>query len=303
MAGEGGQQAQQLAAGQASVAGVGAAQPGGPMAATVGVGAMGGAVQTVQPGTPTDDTFMGIERYKINAIFSIIDALALAGVGDGTNPVVKKLVTKLGATVQTAPVAAVIASATQEEDEAEVLTGLVDVQGEGETLTEVPAGMLFKSKVRLARTLCVEKCRPPSVNSDRPPTAELAAVQTQMAAIASTLASVQSAPREQPMPSSVGIRKLKLKETVDQMSEEECEVLSDAQIAKCWAHYETLMGEGEKPEKGEEPTNEQLSAINHMLQMGLLPYVDFLYLRAVWDPHDQASEASGNSFELGRRDC
>ena len=80
---------------------------------------------------------------------------------------------------------------------------------------------------------------------------------------------------------SVAKRKLKLKEIIDQSSEEECEVMSETAIAAAYARYEALFGEGESPPVDEDPTEEQLSALNHLLSTNLCPYVDF----CIFGPH------------------
>ena len=94
----------------------------------------------------------------------------------------------------------------------------------------------------------------------------------------------QLPPGSQPAPpSAVATRKLKLKELVDQISEEECDYLTETQIAACYARFETLMGEGERPPKAEDPTQEQLSAVAHLIKTGVNPYVDF----GIFGPYGQ----------------
>ena len=48
-------------------------------------------------------------------------------------------------------------------------------------------------------------------------------------------------------PSTVTGRKLKLKELVDQVSEEECDALTDEQWPAAYARYEATMGKDDKP--------------------------------------------------------
>ena len=81
----------------------------------------------------------------------------------------------------------------------------------------------------------------------------------------------------------VSVRKLKLQQLVDQTTEEECDVLTEFQIAKCYAVYEALYGSDERPPKDEDPSSDQLAAIAHMLKNGLNPLVDF----AIWKNHGQ----------------
>jgi hypothetical protein len=159
-----------------------------------------------------------------------------------------------------------------------VITGLREYKPNGaDGHDESSAGMLFKAKVRMARQLCIEKFNvKPALQSVQPDVSlGLQQVQSQMSVLAAALVAPGVQVPSTQAASSVAVRKIKLKEIVDQMSEEEAEAMTDTRIAQCWAQYETLFGVGEKPEKGEEPSYDQLAAIDHMLRMNVLPYVDF----------------------------
>ena len=69
-----------------------------------------------------------------------------------------------------------------------------------------------------------------------------------------------------------------------------CEFLSEAEIAAAYAQYEALMGAGEKPAYDEDPTQDQLSAISHLLKLGLNLYVDF----GMFGPTDRESRKRSN---------
>ena len=73
-------------------------------------------------------------------------------------------------------------------------------------------------------------------------------------------------------------RRLKLKELIDQVNEDKFEPLPDMEVAACVGRYEVVMGQDEVPPSGEEPTEEQLSAIAFMLKAGLNPYADSAFL-------------------------
>ena len=76
-------------------------------------------------------------------------------------------------------------------------------------------------------------------------------------------------------PSTVTGRKLKLKELVDQVSEEECDALTDEQWLAAYARYKATMGKDDKPPEEEERTLGQLSAVSYLIKSYANPYVDF----------------------------
>ena len=82
-------------------------------------------------------------------------------------------------------------------------------------------------------------------------------------------------PKAKEEPGTVTGRKLKLKEPVDQVSEGECDALTDEQWPAAYARYEATMGKDDKPPEEEEPTLEQLSAVSYLIKSGVNPYVDF----------------------------
>ena len=109
-------------------------------------------------------------------------------------------------------------------------------------------------------------------------------LQAQVAALTTAVAQAQSAatsammtpqrPVEKPV-STVAQRKLKLKEIVDQVCEDECDVLTEEEWLLAYARYEAIFGKDDEPEESQEPTLEQLSAVSFLLKTGLNPYVDF----------------------------
>ena len=84
--------------------------------------------------------------------------------------------------------------------------------------------------------------------------------------------------------SSAGTRLIKLRETVDQASEQTCDYLSDGELASCYTRYEAVYGKDTKPPKEEELTKEQLASVDYLLKEGHNPYVDF----PVWGPRGYA---------------
>ena len=121
----------------------------------------------------------------------------------------------------------------------------------GEFVEEAPS-LILRAKVRQAYKLCVAASK---LIPMAPPVLAVKAAKTTTDAVVT--------------------RKLKLKDLIDQICEDECEFLSEAEIAAAYARYEALMGAGEKPAYDEDPTQDQLSAISHLLKLGLNPYVDF----------------------------
>ena len=77
-----------------------------------------------------------------------------------------------------------------------------------------------------------------------------------------------------PTQSSVSVRRLKLKEIIVQISEEECDSLSEMQLAACHARWEALMGTNDVPDRNKTPTGDQLSAVAHLTKHGVNPFVD-----------------------------
>ena len=79
------------------------------------------------------------------------------------------------------------------------------------------------------------------------------------------LATGQPGPLPPPAASS---RRIKLKELVDEFNEDECGLMSDVELARCYAVYEAVYGKDERPEEEEELTHEQLSALSFLLKQG-----------------------------------
>lgn len=197
--------------------------------------------------------YLGHDIAVVHDLETFVDALSLVGFNGKDDPTVVNILQAL----QEGPEleSSVIAALTNEEFETEVVANfyhMVAAEG-GEPQQNVPSATM-KAKVRKARMLCLEAAWP-TVKPEPVP----------------TTAPTTSAPQQ----STVATRKLKLKELVDRISEEECDPLSDVEIAHCYARFETLMGTDERPAKSEDPTQDQLSAVAHLLRTGVNPYVDF----------------------------
>jgi hypothetical protein len=103
-------------------------------------------------------------------------------------------------------------------------------------------------------------------------------VQQANAASALQLQLAQAQLAQPRLPSSSSNKVVKLSQVIDQTAEDA--VLMDATaIAAAYACYDARLG-GAPPED-HEPTYEQLTAMHHLNQQGLVPYTDF----AVWGPH------------------
>ena len=90
----------------------------------------------------------------------------------------------------------------------------------------------------------------------------------------SVLAKASTAP-------TVATAKVSLKETVNQVNDGTAERLSRDEINEAYRRYEQQFGYGKRPPDDEEPTEEQLASLKHMLQANEGCYVDF----NVWVPH------------------
>ena len=75
-------------------------------------------------------------------------------------------------------------------------------------------------------------------------------------------------PTAQLAPPAASTRRIKLKELVDEFNEDECGLLSEVELARCYAVYESVFGKDERPEEEEELTHEQLSALCFLLKQG-----------------------------------
>ena len=233
--------------------------------------------------------FRGIERTKIEAMTYYRESLLFAGFLD-TDPTIGNIFECL--TETTSLESHVVAEMSVEEFETDIVTKfqLCKTQDDG-TIVKTPPGATVRARVRLSHKFCLEQANPTgatlavaTIPTQPPPEvppqaqAQLDAVTKITEHLATLTANLgQKAPHTPRMDitSTVGIRKLKLKELVDQVSEEECELLTDQQVLACYARWETLMGTNEKPPENQDPTPEQLSAINHLIKVGVVPYADF----------------------------
>ena len=205
--------------------------------------------------------FMGFDSVAVHGLKTYAEALELAGLVGKNAPTVKAIIVDtldedMDLTV------AVIASMPETDYEEEIVKCFINTYEDeaGEIKEKAPSSTL-KARIRNARLLCVESTWP-----------TISPTQS---------ATTTTAPAD--MPSTVTARKLKLKDLVDQISEEECEILSEAAIATCYARYEAIMGFDERPAKSEDPTQEQLSAVAYLLRTGINPYVDF----GIFGPYGQ----------------
>ena len=74
-----------------------------------------------------------------------------------------------------------------------------------------------------------------------------------------------------------------LKEYVSQTKDTTCRKLSAEEIRACYAKYKDHFGKTRRPPPNEDPSEDQLAALRHMLEVGENPYCDF----AIWKPHSQ----------------
>ena len=130
----------------------------------------------------------------------------------------------------------------------------------------------MKSRVRLAHLLCLEAVTP-SVSTG-----------SEMARVAQRLTTLEQQPAPAPkidtsLPSSTTVRKLKLKELVDQVHEEECDCMTEQQVFTSFARWDSVLGPNIDNTSAipveAEPTAEQLSAVKHMIDLGIDPYTNF----------------------------
>ena len=243
-----------------------------------------------------------VDKTQLLGLYS--DALILSGVGkDYDDKTVKNMLGLLGDDFTSI---GTIGCITAEEYEQEVVEKFKYVRSAADDVDNIIQGVpnfILKGKVRLARQLCVCNCTlandPPTSTSAQAPTQSqpafppnivnpqdtidlLSEQVSQMISLAqnaqsATVKVAQAAAQKSKTTTDTTVlkRRLKLKELVGQINEDECEPLSDVEIAACFARFEVLMGQDEVPPTGEEPTEEQLSAISFLLKSGLNPYADF----------------------------
>lgn len=70
-------------------------------------------------------------------------------------------------------------------------------------------------------------------------------------------------------------RKIKLSAIISQIDDTELTVADEKEVLKCYARYEAVFGQGERPAKDCEPTAEQLTGLQHLCKQGSPPYADF----------------------------
>ena len=87
----------------------------------------------------------------------------------------------------------------------------------------------------------------------------------------------QAPPPQQSQPAATGSpsRKIKLNTVISQVDDSEVLLADEKQILKGFLNYENVFGAGERPPKDCEPTAEQYTAMQHLLQLGSVPYTDF----------------------------
>lgn len=108
----------------------------------------------------------------------------------------------------------------------------------------------------------------------------------------------QAAPTAQPPVTAAPPRKIKLAGITSQVDDTEVTVTSEKELVEMYLEYERVYGKNERPQKDTEPTSDQLSAVQHLLQAGLPPYVDF----AIWGPYGHRIERKLKlqGFSIGR---
>ena len=70
-------------------------------------------------------------------------------------------------------------------------------------------------------------------------------------------------------------RKIKLSAIISQIDDTELTVADEKEVLKCYARYEAVLGQGERPAKDCEPTAEQVTGLQHLCKQGSPPYADF----------------------------
>ena len=95
---------------------------------------------------------------------------------------------------------------------------------------------------------------------------------------ASRVASLSTPAAEEP-------KGVSIKEVAAPSAEGVCKPLTPDKILECFKRYEVFYGKDKRPAPHEEPTENQLSVLKHMLDQDMCPYVDF----AVWVPFGDRS--------------
>ena len=70
-------------------------------------------------------------------------------------------------------------------------------------------------------------------------------------------------------------RKFKLSAVSLQVDETEIGIADEKSLMACYSRYQLIFGKGEMPPKDTEPTGEQISAVKHLLESNVPPYVGF----------------------------
>ena len=84
---------------------------------------------------------------------------------------------------------------------------------------------------------------------------------------------MQTWPEGVQVASETGVPKVKLSLTVDQTMDREVPKISEEKISEAYTRYKLKLGT--LPSPGDEPTEDQLTAVDHLLNAGVPPYVDF----------------------------
>ena len=150
----------------------------------------------------------------------------------------------------------------------------------------------------------------PTTGSERPPTLKeygqlrlvshvsrhlcgLSSLQSQSSSAATSSATASTSSTTT---STVAKRKIKASQVLSQLEDEEIIVEDEKIMIEGYLRYEVLFGAGNRPKPEHDVTLEQLSAVKHLRDSGVNPYLDF----AIWGPYSnriiKRIKLSGVSF-------
>ena len=111
-------------------------------------------------------------------------------------------------------------------------------------------------------------------------------------------AKAAGAPPASSTPTPSGSRRLKMSAIASQVDDTEFDMAPEQELMRCFKRYESIFGRGERPDQGEEPTPEQVSAVKCILDRGSPPFVDF----GVFGPHGHRlmKKVKLSGYNIGR---
>ena len=257
-----------------------------PAAAGVGVGTAGGHAEVAVPTVAVHPPTSSSPIMLLNPAPSVVASLTTFGMCMGQAKLYKlgedpPELTALGEAVQALfgaePDTPSAVIAMNPIDDTSKAISEWQIMGDGNVLraATITEKGIARMVDRYARLNSKSELELPVVSTQQVSTAN-ADMMADLAGHVETLALAMSGKISKPEENTIA-----LKEVVSQVLDKTAVRMTDEEVLESYKRYEKHFGKGRKPPEDEEPTVDQLSALRHLIQSGVVPYIDF----SVWGPH------------------